>query len=200
MLISRMTSKAKRPSFHVPLEAGPHIVAIQRRTCLDDPPSIIRMAIVAFCDMIELEAVGYRLAVRAPSGEERFFSPYARAVIIPDEGSPVGNGGYQKLPRCFFPSAEVAGKIAWIGAKCNFGAHSEAIRAAAASFDRASEFVIHGHQFLVRAAGGFERPYSPFGQLQRNEFPLLLSLKTSGYAADKPLEMRENGSSPAPAL
>jgi len=131
------------------------------------------MAIISYCDMVELEAAGYKLTVRAASGEEQFFSPYARTSLPAGKEDPGKQAEPQRLPKCFFPSSEVACKISAIRATCNFGANSEVICAAVATFDRASELVIRGHQFIVRASGDFERFYSPFGELRRSDFPQL---------------------------
>jgi hypothetical protein len=193
-------TQTTRPSFHVPAEAGPHIAAISGRTCLGDAPSIIRTSVISFHDMVELETSGYQLVVRNAAGEEQFFSPFARTAPMTGDTRSASPESPCKIPRAYFPTADVAAKILSIESICIFGSYAKAICAAVATFDRASEKAIQGWQFRVRGEGGFERPYSPFAQLQRADFPQLSNSDLAAAEAVRPGERSGRKAAPIPAV
>lgn len=164
----------KRTTFYFPLEAASRLHSIMKRSRLENRADVIRAALGAYDELLEVSAAQCRIVVRDKHGEEYAYSPH----------SPFHYPGYasghaeksaeqtEDAPKNFVFSAEAAAKLDSIRLRSRLQSNADVIRAALGSFDELISVVAVGDQIIIRDRFGNEQFYSPFAPLVRSGLDL----------------------------
>jgi len=189
----------KRTTFYFPAEAAKQLGQIKRRTRMESGAAVLRAALSAYAELLEVSQAGYQIAVRTKDGETYPFSPYEpfdypglTKARSEDAALPVDD----KTPKNFvFPEA-AAEKLTAIRRASYLESNADAIRAALASYDELTLVTRAGDRILI-ADGDEEVPYTPYAPLPRTRLHRLPPLP-QGEIPRTP-EAGDNATAPFPS-
>jgi hypothetical protein len=164
----------KRTSFYFPEEAADRVIAIQRRSWLDSPAAVIRAAIGAFSDLVDVTLSGYKIFVRDPAGIEWTYCPHGplNCPAFAAPGDEPQGASSAKLPKNFVFSEEVTGRIESMRRRSHLQSNADVIRVALLAYDDLTRVVAAGGDILIRSRDGVERCYTPYAPLLREGLEL----------------------------
>lgn len=168
--IKGQSRAGKRTTFYFPAEAATQLHSIMRRSRLDNGADVIRAALSAYDELLEVTEARGSIAIQDRAGHEWLYSPHfpcsypGLSNIASEADSP---NGEEKVPKNFVFSAEAAAKLDCIKSRSRFGSNADVIRAALDTYDELIRVVMAGDHIVVRDEAGNEQFYTPYAPLVR---------------------------------
>ncbi len=157
---------ARRTSFHFPREAVAQLNAIRLRTYIDSNAEIIRMAVVAYDELLTLDAAGHRMSVIDRAGASWPFSPFMRlnypGLAREALNSEAEAASDKAVAANFFFTDDVVDRLESIKQLSHIKSNADIIRVALSQYKEL--ILVHeaGDSVVITARDGSEGVYSPF--------------------------------------
>ena len=163
-VVSEMRTATRRTSFHFPKQAIAQLNAIRERTRLDANSDVIRIALQAYDELLDLSDDGCSLFIIDKDGAEWEYSPYKKC-LYPRFGQ-LENGDTETEEKSvasnFFFSGEAASRLESIKARSYAKTSADAIRLALTSYKELILADEDGCAIMVRDSNGVEAAYNPY--------------------------------------
>lgn len=189
---------ARRTSFTFSAEGMAQLKAIRERTHVADNGEVIRCALNAYDDLVDLAARGYQMFVRDGDGARWPYSPYIKLSYpglrrdeINAEAVAAAKG---RKPETIFFSGDIIGKIESLKKRSHLSSNVDAIRVALSAFKELVLVLEAGDTFFVRDTDSVETPYNPFqpfGKVSASVDDVDTSETEEGAAVKSPGEATE---------
>lgn len=190
----------KRTTFYFPPEAASRLGQIKRRTRIESGAAVLRAALNAYAELLEVTQAGYRIIVRPVEGGDVTFSPYEPFDYPKLEALRVETevDTEDKIPRNFvFPEA-AAQKLEAIKKASYLDSNADAIRAALATYDELTLVSRAGDQILITdPTSSDEVVYTPYAPIARHR---LRRLGPIGLGEDQPGDSTDGKAASRPNL
>jgi Arc/MetJ-type ribon-helix-helix transcriptional regulator len=161
---------AARTSFQFPKKAMAELRAIKERARLNDTADVIRIALQAYEEMLDLYDGHQRMFIVDPHNrkQEWEYSPY-RQCAYPGFGEMCSEDIETKkdAPGTFFFSGEAAKSLASIRSRSYANSNSDAIRLALTAYKELVLADEAGCSIVVRDGKGGEVAYNPYRPFRR---------------------------------
>jgi hypothetical protein len=173
----------KRTTFYFPAKAARRLGQIKRRSRMESGAAVLRAALSAYAELLDVTQAGYKIVVRTKDGQDYSFSPYEPFLYPKLEAlrAEAEDGAEEKIPKNFvFPEA-AAEKLASIRRASYLDSNADVIRAALASYDELTLVARAGDQILITDAAGEEQvAYTPYAPLARHRLRGLSGIAQDG--------------------
>lgn len=165
----------QKTSFHFPSDATETFVSIQHYSRLENGPGIVRVALIAHRELLEVTSAGYDVIIVGDHKKEWSYSPHApfdypgfkRARCLLHRSAPS-----MRPPGCIFLSAEVAVTAEYLRQQQRLTTMTDVIRRALTIYDELLRVVAAGDRIVLRDSKGKELQYSPHVPLDRVQLGL----------------------------
>lgn len=161
----------KRTTFYFPTKAATQLSSIMRRSRLENGADVVRAALSAYDELLEVTEAGRSIVVRDKAGQEWPYSPHFPCnypgLALGELDTNVAAADEVKTPKNFVFSEEAAAKLDFIKSRSRFRSNADVIRAALGAYDELVRVIMAGDRIIIRDEIGNEQSYSPYAPLMR---------------------------------
>ena len=168
-------AKAKRTAFYFPEEAAVRLQKIKKRARLDNSANVVRAALSAYDELLEVALAGCTIVVKDREGQEWPYSPYTRFSYpgLARKTEPIAAiSATEKSPKNFAFSEAAVATLESIRKRSYLESNADVIRAALAAYDELTTAFSAGDQIIIRDTEDNECTYTPYAPLTRQRLNL----------------------------
>jgi hypothetical protein len=155
-----------RTTIQFPRDAAAALNSIRSRTRFNDATDVIRAALSAYDELLEMVDLGFKIFVDLKSGERLSYSPYAPFSY--DGLMPFGAKEAVEAPRTFVFAADGIARFGSIRKRSFLTSNADVIRAALAAYDELLRVELTGDSIIMVRGEEREVSYSPNKPINRD--------------------------------